>query len=349
MICSCRRDGSRETSKLGPIGCVQPSLSTIHRQLCAASKHPLGSATRAEPVQDGDSPRTPLLFRGQRPSIGHTLVALQVFACCLMAGGCANSGRCTSAPVSALPEVDRHNRSSAVRWVPTEMRSNPPVVRDASEHREALVRAPYGLLTPQIIADGTPPALLPLARMALNDEIWRISVVEYGWLSKSLFMVTTSRGKTGIFMEKSGGFAHVNSGRGLTAINEILQEYHFARDDFSDPERVYAFLKEVTFLRTGPRLIPCSSVGLRKIGPIRDWLKYLEDEELVIRELCEDPVFAFHGSTWTVVFNVMLPDGGVDQWTVTGVHDLEANVNQILSVGVCEVKPADTFHYPLLG
>ncbi|GEM_PF-1964299 len=185
--------------------------------------------------------------------------------------------------------------------------------------------------------------------MVLNDEIWRIAVVEYNWSSKNVFMVTTSRGKTGIFMEKSAGFVHVNSGRGLTAMNEILQEYHFARDDFSDPERVYAFLNEVTFLRTGPRLIPCSSVGLRKIGPIRAWLKYLEDDELVIRELCEDPVFTFVGDTWTVVFNVMLPDGGVDQWTVTGVHDSEANVNQILSAEVCEVKPADTFHYPLLG
>ena len=66
-------------------------------------------------------------------------------------------------------------------------------------------------------------------------------------------------------------------------------------------------------------------------------------------ELCEDPVFAFDGNTWTVAFNVMLPDGGVDEWTVTGVHDPEGNVNQILSVGVCEVKPAGMFFYPLVG
>jgi hypothetical protein len=149
-------------------------------------------------------------------------------------------------------------------------------------------------------------------------------------------------------MEKEGKYIHVNSGSELIAINEILSEYKLTRRDFVEPKR-FRFLHEVATLHDMSGLMFLATSALKGMGPLEFWLRGTEKDEAVLRALCRDPEFVFEGNTWTVIFNMIRPDGAVDQWTVIGEHDPRAERSEIWKIEVTPLKPPGTFSYAMIG
>lgn len=192
--------------------------------------------------------------------------------------------------------------------------------------------------------------LIRRAGKILDGDILRVRRTRRDWLRRKLFLVWVTGPTQGTFLEREGVYVHVDSGSELIAINEILMEYKFTRQDFDSPQSVDSFLAEVIALQQGSiGLTPGSSFGLRGMGLLDEWLRGTEKDEAVLRELCEDPEFVFDGDVWTVVFNVFRPDGAVDRWRVVGEHDSRANVNEIWGIRVAPLKPPGTFSYALIG
>jgi hypothetical protein len=165
---------------------------------------------------------------------------------------------------------------------------------------------------------------------------------------KRLYTLVTVSGRAGIFLEKDGDYIHLNSQAELVGINAVVTEDRFTRADFNDPEKVHSLLARIAGLHQGVRHCPGSSVALRR-GLDSWWLRGTEKDGAVLRELCEDPVFAFEGNTWTVVFNNFKADGAVDRWRVIGDHDPQRNRNEILNIEVAPLKPPGTFFWPFIG
>jgi hypothetical protein len=194
---------------------------------------------------------------------------------------------------------------------------------------------------------GDAQELLAKATLLLDGpiiELWRIHT---DWSSRRVFMVRTRQGETAIFLEKDGKWAHLNSGAELIGINEILQDYRFARDDFANPPKVHLFLHEVAVLHRGVQLMLGSSITLLRLGScgLEARMRGTETNEEVMRSLCHDPEFSFSGDIWSVRFNVFTENGAVDEWTVIGQHDPRRNVNEIWRIRILPVKPPGTFSW----
>jgi hypothetical protein len=102
--------------------------------------------------------------------------------------------------------------------------------------------------------------------------------------SGKLFRVSVMGGQEGIFLEREGSYVQVDSGSELIAINEILTEYEFTRQDFDNPQSVDSFLSEVIGLHASyPGLILDSRFGITTMGPLEDWLHRTEKDEAVLR------------------------------------------------------------------
>jgi hypothetical protein len=158
------------------------------------------------------------------------------------------------------------------------------------------------------------------------------------------------RGRAGTFLERDGTYVQVDSGSELIAINEILMEHKFTRQDFDNPQSVETFLDKILWLHSGtPGLITCSSLAFERMRPPEDWLRGVEKDKAILRELCKDPEFAFDGAVWTVVFNVIRSDGAVDRWRVVGEHDPQTNTNEIWGIRSRPFKLPGTFSYPIFG
>lgn len=196
--------------------------------------------------------------------------------------------------------------------------------------------------------DGCPPELLSKAAKMLQDNVIAVWDVQNDWSSHRLYLVVTYLGEESLFMDRDGHYIRLDSGSELIAINEVLQGYRFGREHVNDPQRVFQFLGEITFLHEGPGLVPGSSFALKTMGRLSDWLRGTAQNQADLLELCEDPDFVFEGNTWTVVFNAIKRNGGVDRWRVVGEHDPEADRNEILRIDVCNILPKGTFSYPMI-
>ena len=208
---------------------------------------------------------------------------------------------------------------------------------------------PYGPIITRSEGNYT-PELIRRASHILNGYTLKIGPPGRERGSKKLFRVSVMGGMGGTFLERDGSYVQVDSGSELIAINEILIEHKFTRHDFDNPQSVDSFLREIIWLHSGtPGLTPCSSHAFERMRPPEDWLRGTEKDEAVLRELCEDPEFAFDGDVWTVVFNVIRSDGAVDRWRVVGEHDPLTNTNEIWAIRSISFKPPRTFSYPLYG
>lgn len=196
--------------------------------------------------------------------------------------------------------------------------------------------------------DGCPPGLLSKAAKMLQDKVIFVWDVQNVWSSQRLYLVVTSLGEESVFMDIDGQYVRLDSGAELVAINKLLKEYTFGREELNNPQSVFQFLGQITFLHRGAGLIPGSSFALKTMGRISDWLHGTADNEADLRELCEDPEFVFEGSTWTVVFNVIKRDGGVDEWTVVGELSRDSNSNEILGIDIKDILPRGTFSYAMI-
>jgi hypothetical protein len=157
-------------------------------------------------------------------------------------------------------------------------------------------------------------------------------------------------GTAGTFMERNGTYVQVDSGAELIAINEIIAEYKFTRQDFDEPQRVYLFLDEIIALQKDPHgVIVASNFGFNIMGQLEYWLGREEKDETVLRNLCQDHQLTFDGNIWTAVFNMLRPDGSVDRWMVIGEHNPQTNTNEIWGIRRITIKPPGTFSYPIYG
>ena len=196
-------------------------------------------------------------------------------------------------------------------------------------------------------ADNHPAELIEKASRILGGQVVIVWESHNDWSSRRVWTIRTSRAE-GIFMEKEGKYVHVNSGSELVAINEILSEYQMAQPDFVDA-RGFHFLHEVATLHDRSGLMFLATSALEGLGPLEFWLRGTEKDEAVLRALCREPEFVFEGNTWTVVFNMIRPDGAVDQWTVIGEHDPHADRSEIWKIDVTPLKPPGTFSYAMIG
>jgi len=210
------------------------------------------------------------------------------------------------------------------------------------------VVAPYGPIVTRSEGDYT-PELLRRASHVLNGYTLSVRQLSRESHPNKLFRVSVMGGMEGIFWEKDGAYVHVDSKSELIAINEILLEHKFRRQDFDDPRRVDSLLDEIIWLHSGSSgLIPCSSLAFERMRPLDDWLRGTEKDQAVLRALCQDPEFSFDGDVWVVVFNVIGPDGAVDRYRVVGRHNSLVSVNEIWGIRSISVKPPGTFSYPIL-
>jgi hypothetical protein len=85
------------------------------------------------------------------------------------------------------------------------------------------------------------------------------------------------------------------------------------------------------------------------MGDPSHWLRGKEKNKAILTRLCQDPQFRVADNRWTVTFNVFRSDGGVDEWTVIGVHDSESRTNKIEKMEGRQLRPRGTFFYPLAG
>jgi len=220
---------------------------------------------------------------------------------------------------------------------------------DKTVAKDLEVVTPYG---PAITHSqgGYPPELIRRARKILNGDGVRVWDMSRDRPSRKLYHVSVVGGMEGTFLERDGTYVQVDSGSELIAINEILTEYRFTRQDFDSPQSVHLFLSKIIALQSGPiGLIPASNFGLKTIGPLADWLYGTEKDEAVLRKLFQDPQFVFDDDVWTVVFNVLRPNGAVDRWTVIGEHSPQTSTNAIWTMRRVRIKPPGTFSYPLIG
>ena len=198
-----------------------------------------------------------------------------------------------------------------------------------------------------------PPELVAKARKALNDEIAEVWEWENDWLSKRVFNFVGMRGKEATFLETDGDYVQVNCPSGIPALNEILSEYTFTREDFDNREKVHDFLEQIEhyYGKVGGSCVG-SSIFLETDAQeeVRaDWLQGREKNEAVFKSLCKDPHFKFEGNKWSVTFNVFEADGSVDKWEVTGEYDTETQSNKIYTIDISRLKRKGTFYYPIAG
>ena len=141
------------------------------------------------------------------------------------------------------------------------------------------------------------------------------------------------------------------SAQDMDVINESLRDYMFSKQDFNEPNSVWAFLQELAALHydSYPLVGSGGTLWSIKRDDISSWLRAKEKSEAVFRELCSDPQFVFEGNKWIVVFNVFKKDGGVDKWEVVGEHDPDNKYNQVEKVEISILKPKGTFSWPLMG
>jgi hypothetical protein len=195
--------------------------------------------------------------------------------------------------------------------------------------------------------DAYPPELLARAEAILGEPIERISPMEWKRTRRNVFLVETYRGGLGVFMEFNGKYVFVNAKAELIAVNQILESYRFTRKDFADPQKACSFISEVIFLCRRPPFELATGLTLRtmeRVG-LKGWLQGTEESEAALKALFRDLEFVFEESRWTVSFNVLVPDGGVDRWTLIGQHNAQTNTNEVWDVDIARVKPAGTFSW----
>lgn len=198
----------------------------------------------------------------------------------------------------------------------------------------------------------TPPLLISTAERVLTGPVVNVGIHTFNWSSKKIFVVYTRRGKVGTFMESNGDYVQMNLPSGISAINEVLRDYRFTRQDFADAESVYHFLETVVLLYEGEGRPIGSSVFLGTLGGpegVARWSRHSKKIETALREVCRDPQFAFDGDTWVVRFNVFRPDGGVDQWRVEGEFSPATQSNAIRKAERHVLKKRGTFAYMMIG
>jgi hypothetical protein len=137
----------------------------------------------------------------------------------------------------------------------------------------------------------------------------------------------------------------------LSVINESLRDYMFSKQDFNEPNSVWAFLQELAALHYDSYLLVGSSGTMRLMerNDISSWLRGKEKSKAVLRELCSDPKFMLEGNKWKVLFNMFKKDGSVDKWEVVGKHDPENKYNQVEKIEISTLRPKGTFSWPLMG
>lgn len=202
-----------------------------------------------------------------------------------------------------------------------------------------------------------PPELVAKARSALDGQLAEVWVWDDDddWLSKRVFNFTDVYGEEATFLETDGDYIQINCPSGIPALNEILSEYTFAKEDFDDRKKTHYFLEEIEhyYGAVGGSCV-ASSVFLetdarKEMGDRADWLQGKEKNEAVLVRLCKDPRFEFEGNKWRVTFNVFEPDGSVDKWEVTGEYDPGTQSNKIHTIDVSRLKRRGTFFYPVAG
>jgi len=194
---------------------------------------------------------------------------------------------------------------------------------------------------------GSPPALLVEARNVLEGGLQSIQPLHDSWLPLREFLVITDRGERGLFLEKGDAYVRLNSGAELTGINDALRGFRFTREDFDKPSVVCKFLMAMMFFHKGSGRVPCSTFAIEGLVHYpSEWLKGTQQTEASLRALCHEPVFVFDGDKWQTTFKAFRPDGGLDQWTLVGIHDPQASFNRILRIDVADAVPAGAFHYP---
>jgi hypothetical protein len=198
----------------------------------------------------------------------------------------------------------------------------------------------------------TPPPLISTAESVLRGPVVNVGIHTFDWSSKKIFVVYTRRGKVGTFMENNGDYIQMNSRSGVSAINEVLRDYRFTRQGFADAESVYHFLETVVLLYEGEGRPIGSSVFLGTLGGpegVARWSRHSKKIETALREVCRDPQFIFEGDAWVVTFNVLRPDGGVDQWKVEGEFSPATQSNAIRKMDKRALKKHGTFAYMMIG
>jgi len=198
-----------------------------------------------------------------------------------------------------------------------------------------------------------PPQLLEEAADILGAPVLIVSPCAVGQVSNKVFSVVAENRAHGWFILREGHYVRLDSGVELLGINAVLREYRFTRQDFNDPAAVFDFLDAVTALYGVRQGMLGSSQGLMRMRDLRtglsSWLRGTEKSEAAVEALSRDPEFIFQGSKWRVVFSMFRTDGSVDQFTLLGRHDPQADANVLLQIDVTKIRPRGTFSWPLVG
>jgi len=196
--------------------------------------------------------------------------------------------------------------------------------------------------------------LLAVIEEYFQDYIGNMYILEntFDWIKKESYVSASNfrHGDVLSCLYKDGCYFQFNCKEGIPYINMLLLEYHFEREDFKNPVKVAAFLRDLVHLYSS-RYYICAFPGLLKelkennikVFNERLWQQYKKKNTEEHLSPIKKPVFVFTDDNWEVEFNVFNDRRGFDRWTVSGIYDPLRKVNQITNIKLDKTDEDITF------
>jgi hypothetical protein len=242
---------------------------------------------------------------------------------CLLVLGCARQfERAASVNPASLAALDDDpNALGPVEWGP----SGP------SEDAKKWAKQPYRC----------PPELAEAVRRDWGTEpfaVWRTGGGSRRFYDVRFLSEDGGGVRWASYLKRNGEYLCVEKGLPLVALNEVLSEWWFSRDDFRDPWKIGFLIRRIDTLDGGVLGV----IAMIGYGSPNRYLPGTEKNEAVLRELATDPICVLDGDNWTITANTFPLDGSVNHAEITG-HLLPVNALEVLRIKLTQIKPPGTF------